>query len=318
MTTDEDWVSYTTVADRFAAASLWDDFLVFHYMGKDINTDAVDLSVLDAVSGSSNQDFSGAILASAPEAGATVVAPGSGDITVGEVTSSTYELAADETATISAEVGGTNIGYIFYYVSYYSEEDDSYLMADMEFLSSDTSKEIGGTIYPDWGDDTAFTVSTEWSPTVYYLSDGETEAFVYLEPEVYGVTYEEDVYTLYGSYAPGGDESKQQEAMIKFDGNFEMKSFWVFTGADGTGAPRQATFKKGDTFTVYQLWQDYIDDTDEWEFNYYLGDVLTFYGDSFNVVAYEAFSGTYEVGIRVQDYDGNYTESYTNITVPEY
>ncbi|PKN85844.1 MAG: hypothetical protein CVU45_08465, partial [Chloroflexi bacterium HGW-Chloroflexi-7] len=191
MTTDEEWVSYTTIADRFAAASLWDDFLVFHYMGKEINSDSVDLSVLNPVSGTSTQDFSEAIAASAPETGATVEAPGSGDITIGEVTSTSYELAPDETATISADVSGTNIGYVFYYVSYYSEDDDSYLMADMEFLSSETSKEIGGSVYPDWGEETTFTVSTDWSPTVYYLNDGVDEAFIYLEPEIYGVTYEE-------------------------------------------------------------------------------------------------------------------------------
>lgn len=318
MTTDEEWISYTTTADRFAAASLWDDFLVFHYMGKDLNADAADLSVLAPVTGSSTQDFSEAIAASAPETGATVEAPGSGDIAVGEVTSTLYEMAADETATLTADVSGNNIGYVYYYVSYYSEEDESYLMADMEFLSSEYTLDVGGTLYPDWGDGSDFSVSFDWSPTVYYLSDGVDEAFVYLEPEVYGATYEEDVYTLYGLYAPGGDESKQQEAMIKFDGNFEMQSFWVFTGADGTGAPREATLEEGDTFTVYELWQDYVADTDLWEFNYYLGDVLTFTGEPFTVVAYEAFPGTYEVGVTVEDYDGNYTESWTNITVPEY
>lgn len=318
MTTDEEWVSYTTIADRFAAASLWDDYLVFHYMGKDLNADTADLSVLAPVSGSSTQDFSEAIAASAPEVGATVEAPGSGDITVGEVTSTVDTLAPDETATISADISGNNIGYVFYYVSYYSEEDDSYLMADMEFLSSETTREVGGTLYPDWGDGSDFTVSTDWTPVVYYLSDGTTESFVYLEPETYGATYEEDVYTLYGLFAPGGDESKAQEAMIKFDGNFAMKSFWVFTGEDGTGAPREATLEDGDTFTVYQLWQELNPDTQEWEFNYYLGDVLTFSGQPFEVVAYNAFPGTYEVGITVEDYDGNSTDSYTNITIPEY
>ena len=296
MTTDEEWVSYTTIADRFAAASLWDDYLVFHYMGKDLNADTADLSVLAPVSGSSTQDFSEAIAASAPEVGATVEAPGSGDITVGEVTSTVDTLAPDETATISADISGNNIGYVFYYVSYYSEEDDSYLMADMEFLSSETTREVGGTLYPDWGDGSDFTVSTDWTPVVYYLSDGTTESFVYLEPETYGATYEEDVYTLYGLFAPGGDESKAQEAMIKFDGNFAMKSFWVFTGEDGTGAPREATLEDGDTFTVYQLWQELNPDTQEWEFNYYLGDVLTFSGQPFEVVAYNAFPGTLRSG----------------------
>lgn len=318
MTTDEEWLSYTSTADRFAAASLWDDFLVFHYMGKEMNADAADLSVLAPVSGTSTQDFTDAIAASAPETGATVEAPGSGDITVGEVTSTAYELAPDETTTISADVSGTNIGYMYYYVSYYSEEDNSYVMADMEFLSSETTLDVGGTLYPDWGDGSAFTISTDWSPTVYYLSDGTTEAFVYLEPEVYGATYEEDVYTLYGEFAPYGDPENKQEAMIKFDGNFEMKSFWVFTGEDGTGAPREATLEEGDTFTVYQLWQEENADTQEWELVYYYGDVLTYSGQTFTVVAYEAFPGTYEVGIAAQDYDGNYTESFTNITVPEY
>jgi hypothetical protein len=318
MTTDEDWVSYTTTANRFAAASLWDDFLVYHYMGKEVNADAADLSVLAPVSGSSTQDFSDAIAASAPETGATVEAPGGGDITVGDVTSSTDTLAPDETATISADVSGSNIGYVYYYVSYYSEADDSYLMADMEFLNADATHDVGGSIYPDWGDGSTFTVSTDWSPTVYYLSDGTNEAFAYLEPEVYGSTYEEDVYTLYGLYAPGGDESNQQEAMIKFDGNFEMKSLWVYTGEDGTGAPREATLEDGDTFTAYQLWQEYNADTDEWDLNYYIGeDVLTFSGEPFIINAYEAYAGTYEVGITVEDYDGNYTESFTNITVPE-
>jgi hypothetical protein len=233
------------------------------------------------------------------------------------VTSTADTLAPSETATISADVSGTNIGYVYYYVSYYSEEDDSYLMADMEFLSSENTLNVGGTLYPDWGDGSTFTVSTDWSPTVYYLSDGTSEAFVYLEPEVYGSTYEEDVYTLYGEFAPAGDKDNKQEAMIKFDGNFEMKSFWVFTGEDGTGAPREATLEEGDTFTVYQLWQEQNKDTQEWELTYYYGDVLTFSGEPFTIVPYEAFPGTYEVGISVEDYDGNYTESYTNITVPE-
>ncbi|EKD88561.1 MAG: hypothetical protein ACD_34C00464G0001 [uncultured bacterium] len=105
--------------------------------------------------------------------------------------------------------------------------------------------------------------------------------------------------------------------MIKFDGYFELKSFWVFTGDDGTGAPREVTLEVGDTFTVYQLWQEYNADTEAWEFNYYLGDILTFSGEPFTVVAYEAFPGIYEVGISVEDYDGNYTEAFTDITVVE-
>ena len=316
MTTDEEFVSYTSIADRFATASLWDDFLAYFYTGKSINQDMVDLAVLDPVAATVTQDFSDAIAASAPEEGATIESPGQGNITISEITASNTELAYLETMTYSADISGTNIGYLYYYVNYYVEEYDSYVMADMGYLASSESREVGGLVYPDWGEGD-FTVEMEWEPIVYYLSDGVDEAFIALEPETYGETYEEDVYTLYGLYAPGGDESKEQEAMLRFDGNFELKSFWVFTGEDGTGAPREATLEEGDTFSVWELWLEYNPDTGFWEYVYYLGDTLTFNGEPFSIVAYDAFAGEYEVGILAEDYDGNMTESYIDVTIAE-
>lgn len=316
MTTDEEFVSYTSIADRFATASLWDDFLAYFYTGKSINEDMADLAVLDPVAATVTQDFSDAIAASAPEEGSEIEAPGQGNITISEIYASTTELAYGETLTYSADISGTNIGYLYYYVDYYVEEYDSYVMADMGYLSSSESREVGGLVYPDWGED-EFSIETEWEPVVYYLSDGVDEAFIALEPETYGETYEEDVYTLYGLYAPGGDESKEQEAMIRFDGNFDLKSFWVFTGEDGTGAPREATLEEGDTFSIWELWLEYNPDTEYWEYVYYLGDTLTFYGEPFSIVAYDAFAGEYEVGILAEDYDGNITESYIDVTIAE-
>ena len=316
MTTDEEFVSYTSIADRFATASLWDDFLAYFYTGKSINQDMVDLAVLDPVAATITQDFSDAIAASAPEEGAEIESPGQGNITISEITASNTELDYLETMTYSADISGTNIGYLYYYVNYYVEEYDAYVMADMGYLSSSESREVGGLVYPDWGEG-EFSIEMEWEPIVYYLSNGVDEAFIALEPETYGETYEEDVYTLYGLYAPGGDESKEQEAMIRFDGNFELKSFWVFTGEDGTGAPREATLKEGDTFSVWELWLEYNPETEYWEYVYYLGDTLTYYGEPFSIVAYDAFAGEYEVGILAEDYDGNITESYIDVTIAE-
>ena len=316
MTTDEEFVSYTSIADRFATASLWDDFLAYFYTGKSINQDMVDLAVLDPVAATITQDFSDAIAASAPEEGAEIESPGQGNITISEITASNTELDYLETMTYSADISGTNIGYLYYYVNYYVEEYDAYVMADMGYLSSSESREVGGLVYPDWGEG-EFSIEMEWEPIVYYLSNGVDEAFIALEPETYGETYEEDVYTLYGLYAPGGDESKEQEAMIRFDGNFELKSFWVFTGEDGTGAPREATLKEGDTFSVWELWLEYNPETEYWEYVYYLGDTLAYYGEPFSIVAYDAFAGEYEVGILAEDYDGNITESYIDVTIAE-
>ncbi len=317
LTTDEEFGSYTAIANRFAAASLWDDYLVFHYTEKPINIETVDLSVLDPVSSTSNQDFSEAIDASALEVDAVVESPGLGDITVSEVTVSAEELAPGESVSFSADISGSNIGYVYYYINYYFEEDDSYVMADMGYLFSEYIKDVGGLVYPDWGEGETFTVDSEWLPTVYFLTNGEEESFAYLEPETFGESYEDDVYTLYGLFAPGGDTSREQEAMIRFDGNFAMKSFWVFTGEDGTGAPREATLEPGDTFSTWQLWEEYNSDLEEWEYVYYLGDPVTYWGDRFEIISYDAYSGLYEVGIMAEDYDGNFTSSFANVTILE-
>ncbi len=318
MTTDESFAGYTSIANRHAAASLWDDFLANYYTNKSINAELADLSVLEPVSGAAVADFTEAIAASAPEEDAVVESPGLGDISIDALYPSTDELEAGDTMTLTADISGSNIAYIYYYVNYFFEEDDSYLMADMGYLNSDSMNEVGGSIYPDWGSGEDFTIETEWTPTVYYLSDGVDEAFVYLEPEVYGETYEDDIYTLYGLYAPDGDTDKEQEAMIRFDGNFATRSFWVFTGQEGTGAPREATLKEGDTFSPWLLWQEYNEDTDEWDYVYYLGDTLTYYGQPFEIFAYDAFPGLYELGIMVEDFDGNTTEDFVNVTIPEY
>jgi len=228
------------------------------------------------------------------------------------------EISAAGAATLRTTVRGKNVAFIYIYTLYYNEDDDSYLTADVDFIAADAVKQVGGVTYPDWGDSGEIPIEIDWEPTVYFLSDGneENDQFALFMPKVYGATSEEDVYTVNGLYAFGG-KGKSREATIRFDGNGEMRSVWVFSGSEQTGAPRQVTPKPGDTFTVWDEWQEYDEQAEDWVYNYYEGGVMTFGRRPLTMQPYYAFPGAYMVGIVAEDYDGNLVEEYVEISVTE-
>ena len=124
------------------------------------------------------------------------------------------------------------------------------------------------------------------------------------------------MYVVYGEYASGG-KGKPREAMLYFDGNGDMRSLWVFAAGAHAGAPRQATPKPGDTFTVWEEWLEYDESIDDWAYNYYGGGTVTFGRKPLTMVPYYAYPGEYLVGIVAVDYDGNLVEEYAEVTVTE-
>ncbi|HPL27018.1 MAG TPA: clostripain-related cysteine peptidase, partial [Anaerolineae bacterium] len=309
-------LDYVSGASRFAAASLWDDLLTAFYTGKAIDPGAADLTVLQPTF--PVQDVAALAKNSKPAADVKPAAPAAGGVTVQPLELSAGEIPADGTVTISTTVSGANVAYIYIYTTYYSEEDDAFLTADVDFIAAGDVKQVGGVTYPNWGSGGEIPIEIDWEPTVYYLSDGneDNDQFALFEPQVYGATPAEDVYVVYGQYASGG-KSKPREARLEFDGNGKMRSLLVFTSGGGAGAPRQVTPKPGDTFTVWDEWLEYDAAAEDWTYSYYEGGTMTFGKKPLKMVAYEAFAGQYQVGIVVEDLDGNRVAEYAEVTVTE-
>jgi hypothetical protein len=224
-------------------------------------------------------------------------------------------IAAGETTLLQTSISGENIGYIYIEAARYDEESDSFSIEDRDFVLADNTAEISGVAYPVWTDKDLEDFIFEWSPTVYTLSDGETEAFALLAPEVYGASDEASEYAVYGLYT-FADSGQEREAVMLFDGTLEFKSIYGFTGANGGGAPRQITPRPGDQFTIYEEWIE--SDEEGYEVvNQYLGDTLTFGAQPFTVAAYDAYPGDYSVAITVVDLNGNRISEYAAVTVTE-
>jgi hypothetical protein len=309
-------IQYTAFVGRFATASLWDDFLTFHYTGETFDPAAADLTVLTPAQ-SSQTDFAQAIEESAPATNAEVAAPGAGEITIAPISVSASEIGPDGIVTLSTEINGSNVGYIYYYVSYYDQESGSYLTADMGFISAEETKEIGGIYYPDWGNEGVISINYDWEPTIYYMGDGNeaNDQFAFFEPTVYGVDASGDIYTVRGTYK-FVDSGSEIDAVMKFTGEGKMQSIFGFNGENGSGAPREITPQPGDTFTITEQWLDF-DPNPEGEFVDYIGGTMTFDNNDFVMVPYYAYSGNYTLGIIVEDLNGNRTAEYVEVTVTE-
>ncbi len=307
-------LSYTGYASRFAGASLWDDFLLFHYTNLDIDPEAVALDLLDPKVGAAADlaDYAAPLLADDGE----ITTPGvDTELSMTPLEVSSEEITANETVLLSTQIQGENVGYIYIEVTRYEQETEAYILEDMDFIASDDSEQTDGVVYPAWTNDDLDDFLYEWSPTIYSLSDGVDEAFALFEPEIYGEEQEDTEYVVRGIYTFADSEDKRY-ALMHFDGDLNYKYIFGYSDLDGTGAPREITPREGDYFTILE--QRYVaDDAGEWVISEQLGDTLTFYGTPFTVTAYEGYPGEYSLGIIVEDLLGNSIAEYSTVYVIE-
>lgn len=282
---------YTTVARRFGEETRWDDFLSLHYYGT--------------------------ALGAAPEAGAETEAPGAGEIAVAELSLSADEINIADTLTLSTEVTGERIGFIYTFTGYYDAEQDSILVADMEFIDAEESRQVGGVFFPDWGDEGTVAVEVEWAPVLYGIADGSGGVeFALMAPEEYGATDEASTYMVEGEYSFAGGGTRYARLFFK-DG--ELVKVVGFKGRDGAGSPRVITPKPGDSFTLlHQLIMLNSDDPNgSEEYVSERGATLTFGDEPWTVEEVTAPTGNYVLGVQAEDLDGNLYEAYTLVTVNE-
>lgn len=306
--------AYTGYASRFIGASLWDDFLLFHYANLDMDPDSADLTLLDPVAGPKADLAAYAAPLFSDES--EITTPGvDTELSMTPLEVSSDEITADDTVLLATQITGENIGYVYIEVTRYDEEHEAYILEDLDFIASDLSAETDGVIYPEWTADDLDDFVYEWSPTIYSLQAGDEEAFALFEPEVYGEGSADTEYVVRGIYTLA-DGQTERYALIHFDGDLNFKSIFGFQDIDGSGAPRQITPRKGDTFTILEQWY-VVDENGEWVITEQLGDTLTYTGQPFTVNAYAGYPGEYSLGIIVDDLLDNEIAEYATVNVVE-
>jgi hypothetical protein len=282
--------SYTVIANKFAADSLWDDFLAYFYM---------------------NRSFQAQTRAPfVPKDGFSVRAPGQGNIKVSEITKSSDTAAPNQPVRLSVDVSGDNIGYIYLFVGYFDPASKSIAVLDTDYLESPKTRELNGVYYPDWGKD--FTLSFNWDPTVFAINDGQNKTAALFKPQIYGAKFEETTYAVEGIYT-FADSGSKVNARLNFQNGNLVQVFGV-TGNNDTGAPREITPQTGDTFTLLDKWFDQSS-SGGLTSTYLEGKTIAFGSQPFKWEQLYAAPGDYVVGFIIEDLDGNQHPIYTQVTV---
>lgn len=283
--------SYTQIVDDFANNSLWDDFLAFHYTNNTFELDERAAVV--------------------PAGGTRVTAPGSGQIEVSALELSAETTDYDQPVIMEADLTGSNIGYVYIFVGYYDPGSQSILVADKDFLESPQTRRVGDLYYPQWSDNESFRLRYEWLPTVFAISDGEKEVVTLLQPERYGASPEEAVYTADGMYTD--IEGKSRYARMYFS-NGQMTQVFGFTGTDPVGGMWEITPQTGDQITLIQTWLE-SDGSGGYQQVNEMGETLTFGAQMFTWSELYADSGDYVIGFVVEDLDGAEQQTLGTVTV---
>jgi len=167
-------------------------------------------------------------------------------------------------------------------------------------------------IYPDWGDEQEFPLEFEWEPQLYVIEDGEHAEFALLEPDTYGATAEDSVYTVSGIFEPASG-GQRRYATLYFNGDGALTGVSAYTNLTGIGPSRRLLPKEGDTFTILEQWMD-LSEADVQFYNME-GGTLTFGMQPFTWEAVPAVPGEYEIGFIAEDLDGNSYEEYAPVVV---
>lgn len=282
--------SYTAIASRFAASSLWDDFLAFHYGGRPFTADAQTLAVPDRAD----------------------LTPGAGQVTVSPISLSQNYAAPGDPVVLSADVNGTNLGYIYLFVGYLDENSNSIFLADSDYLESADAREVDGIYYPIWPEGETFTLEFEWEPVVFAITDGQNDVVARFQPQSYGATFEEAIYTVDGIYTYADGETRYARLLFQ---NGVLVQVLGFTGQNGTGGAREIVPSPGDQFTVLEQWLDLDANGQVTDQTAQEGGTLTFSNETLTWVDLDAAPGSYVVGFIVTDLDGNPTQVVTPIEV---
>ena len=290
-TSETGMASYLVIANTFSRASLWDDFLGYHYAGRKFTENAV-----EAVNVSRASQI-----------------PGAGTITVSDISASAKRVSPGDSITLSTTITGKNIGYIYLFTGLVDTASNSIYVADTDFLESPSTGTENGVYYPIWPDAETFKLNFDFEPLVFTITDGTESGIALLNPVSYGASAEQAVYAVDGTYTfSETGETRTAQLLFKNEYLFQVMGF---VGNSTAGAASEITPNPGDTFTISYKWMDLDANGKVTKISTTDGDVLTFGSKPFQWKQEWLPSGDYLVGFLVADLDGNVTPAYTTVTV---
>jgi hypothetical protein len=236
--------------------------------------------------------------------------PGAGKFEIGQINLSAKEIVAGEALTLTAQISGKNIAYIYTDILLKDKSlEQFYGPVAREYIQADRSKDSRGISHPDW--DEAINLSVRLSPNLRLLTDGIDSAFAFTIPEGYG----NSDYWLNGLYT-SSDGTSSLRARITFDNRGETKGVLGYKEQGMSSLPHELKPKQGDKFAPFvQILIPPTEENGKWETTTALSSLLTFSDQPLRIVSEVAMPAEYFVGLLIQDLDGGLARKYAPLTI---
>ncbi|MBN1303030.1 MAG: hypothetical protein JXA13_01240 [Anaerolineales bacterium] len=283
---------YVQKASRMAGSTLWDDFLAYHYAGLDFNQ------------GNPTREM-------------RLPAPGSADIRIFSLELTPDHISVVEpTVHVKAEVTSKRLAYI--YVATLMKYQDRYLLYAMDYLLGDSTNVQDGIVYPVWEQENGSKhIDLDYEIMPAGICDGKTCVFALLEPDTYGLTKADVLYSVKGFYIYA-DTGEQVSARMYFynDGDNLIRSIEGYYGSRETGvAAGDIIPRPGDKFQFLDTWWEQDDAGRIVETNRE-GNQLVFGNRPFYWrVVPQPDPGEYYIGIIAEDMDGVQTGQWVPLMI---
>jgi len=237
-------------------------------------------------------------------------APGSGKIEIGQLSLSVAKIAPGESLSLTAQVSGNNIAFIYTEILLHDKElGQFYGPIAREYVRAERDIEVQGVSHPEWG--TSLNLTVTLIPGMRTLSDGVNSAFACLLP----TTYAGHAYQLDGLYT-SVDGATQRRARLTFDDAGQLKKVMAFKKQGNSFLPHGLTLAKGDQFNPFvEILTPPSGQNQTWQASRALSTTLTYQGQPFGLNTETLMSTEYLAGLLVQDLDGTLTRQYTPFTL---
>ena len=240
------------------------------------------------------------------------VAPGAGNFEIGPMKLSADEIAPGESLSLSVQISGSNIAFIYTEILFQDQEQGLYYgPVVQEYVHSATEEDVQGVIYPIW--DSEIKLEINITSALRVLTDGVDSAFAFMYP----TNYAQDGRCLDGLFTRAGGDSPRR-AQIKFNSAGEITGILVFKEKGGHSMPHALTMMPGDQFTPFvQILTCPGDENPVWQTARGTSTTLTLRETALRCVNEAPIAGNYLLGLVVEDMDGEKTRQYVPFTLME-
>lgn len=282
--------SYTVIADAFTRASVWDDFLAYHYSGRQFQAQAAEPVMINRAS----------------------QIPGGGSISVSEINASADRVAAGNEIDLDVTITGENVAHVYFFTGIVADNGSIYV-ADTDFVESGQKQELNGVYYPVWPQTGAFKLNFTFEPILYTISDGSQEVMALFNPVDFGKDYKDALYAVHGTYTfKESGEKRAAQLLFKDEKLFQVIGF---VGMQEGGAASEITPVAGDSFTVKEQWmstnaQGQVTGSELRE-----GQTLIFSDQPIVAITRYLPQGKAVIGFMVSDFDGQVRSVFKQITI---